>query len=313
MRSPSSALLSLSLLLALTACGDQTARPPGAQPASSPDVLKNIPLQVPRSAHIVVVMEENLGYSSVVHNTAVWPHLNYLIANGALPTHYYADAHPSIGNYFMLTTGQLLTNNDNSTTLWNVDNLARRMIANGVYCKIYAEGISRGYVGDNTGLYLVRHNPFAKLSDVADNPAVANQYIWPFTQFASDVQNGLLPEFSFIIPDVNDDAHNGTPQQADAWLQTNVVVPISARPAFKPGGTGLLIVAFDEAATTDTAYGGGHISPVLWGPIVKPGYTQTTTTVYQHQSMLRTIVEALGLPNPPADAANAPSMAEFFK
>jgi acid phosphatase len=259
-----------------------------------------------------MVMEENRSYSTVVGSAGVWPSLNHLIGEGALPTNYYADSHPSIGNYFMLTTGQLLTTDDNSTTVWNVDNIARRMLASGVSFKVYAEGISRGYLGGNTGLYLIRHNPFPMLSDVASSSQVANECLWPFSQFAIDLANGTLPEFSFIVPDVDDDAHDGTPQQADSWLQTNVIAPLSTYPAFQPNGDGFLIVDFDEADSSDTTYGGGHVSPVFWGPNVRVGYTQTSNTVYQHESMLRTVMEALSLPNPPGDAATAPSMAEFF-
>jgi hypothetical protein len=51
---------------------------------------------------------------------------------------------------------------------------------------------------------------------------------------------------------------------------------------------------------------------VFWGPIVKVGYTQSSSTVFQHESMLRTVMEALQLSNPPGAAASAPSMAEFF-
>src|ERR1035441_6280000 len=126
----------------------------------------------------------------------------------------------------MLTTGQILTNDDSSTQVENVDSIARRMLASGVSFKIYAEGITQGYLGGNTGLYLIRHNQFALLSDVADNATVANQVLCPFTQFATDAANNALPEFSFIVPDVNDDAHNGTPQEADSWLQANVVSPL---------------------------------------------------------------------------------------
>ena len=268
--------------------------------------------QATQSRHIVMVMEENTSYVDVVRNSA-WPNLNSLIANGALATNYYADSHPSIGNYFMLTTGQLLTTNDNSTVVWNVDNIARRMLAANIPFRIYAEGISQGYLGGDTGLYLIRHNPFAMLSDIASNPAVANQTIWPFTQFATDLANGTLPEFSFIVPDVNDDAHNGTPQQADSWLQTNVVIPVSNSPAFAPGGDGLLIVDFDEAAPSDTTHGGGHVVCVFWGPVAKTGYTQTSSTLYQHESTLHTLMDELGLPNPPGAAASAPSMSELLQ
>ncbi len=271
-----------------------------------------VQLLTAQSKHVVIVMEENQGYPTVVGNTTDWPNLNSLIANGALPTNYYANTHPSIGNYFMLTTGQILTNDDTSTTVWNVDNMARRMLASGISFKVYAEGITQGYVGGDTGLYLIRHNPFAMLSDVASNAQVANAVIWPFSQFASDLASDTLPEFSFIVPDVDDDAHNGTPLQADTWLQTNVVAPLSNYSAFASGGDGILIVGFDEAADTDTTNGGGHVSPVFWGPNVKVGYTQTSTTLYQHQSLLRTVMEALQLANPPGAAASAPSMAEFF-
>ena len=271
-----------------------------------------VQLQTPQSNHVLMVMEENQSYATVVGNTSDWPNLNNLISNGSLATNYYANSHPSIGNYFMLTTGQLLTADDSSTTVWNVDNLARRMLASGASFKIYAEGITQGYLGGNTGLYLIRHNPFAMLSDVADDPQVANQCIWPFTQFAADLASGTLPDFSFIVPDVDDDAHDGTPQQADTWLQTNVIGPLSNSSAFLSGGDGILIVEFDEAATSDTAKGGGKVSPVFWGPNVKVGFTQTSTTVYQHQSMLRTVMDALRLSNPPGAAASAPSMSEFF-
>jgi hypothetical protein len=281
-------------------------------PSRSGAATVTVQLQTVAINHIVLVMEENQSYSTVVGNTSDWPNLNNLISNGALATNYYANSHPSIGNYFMLTTGQLLTTDDSSTTVWNVDNLARRMLASGVSFKIYAEGITQGYLGGNTGLYLIRHNPFAMLSDVADNPQVANQCIWPFTQFAADLASGTLPDFSYIVPNVDDDAHNGTPQQADAWLQTNVIGALSGSSAFASGGDGILIVDFDEAATSDTAYGGGHVAAVFWGPGAKVGFTQTSTTIYQHQSMLRTVMQALQLSDPPGAAAGAPSMSEFL-
>lgn len=265
----------------------------------------------PRSNHVVLVMEENSSYSTVVGSSA-WPHLNHLIATGALATHYYADTHPSIGNYFMLTTGQVLTNNDSSTTVYSADNIARRMLSSSVAFRVYAEGATRGYLGGNTGLYLIRHNPFAMLSDVADSSTVANKVLWPFSQFATDLNAHALPAFSSVVPNIDDDAHNGTPQQADSWLQTNVITPLSSDPVFQAGGDGVLIVDFDEAATSDTTHGGGHVAAVFWGPGVHAGFQQTSSTVYQHESMLATIMELLNLPSPPGNAVKAPVMKEFF-
>jgi len=267
---------------------------------------------MPTSQHVVMVMEENQSYSTVAGNTAVWPKFNAMLKQGALPINYYADAHPSIPNYFMLTTGQLLTDNDSSTQIFSVDNIARRMLSANVPFKVYAEGIKQGYLGGDTGLYVIRHNPFAMLSDVANNATVANQVIQPFSQFLTDLSNKALPAFSFIVPDIDDDAHSASAQQADSWLQSNVIGPLAANPAFQSGGDGVLIVDFDEAITSDTTHGGGHVAPALWGPIVKAGYTQTSSTLYQHESMLRTVMEVLNLPNYPGAASNAPDMSEFF-
>ena len=52
----------------------------------------------------------------------------------------------TIGNYFMLTTGQILTDVDGATKVWSVDDLAWRMLAANISFPLYAEGITRGYV-----------------------------------------------------------------------------------------------------------------------------------------------------------------------
>jgi len=271
-----------------------------------------VQLKMPASQHVVMLMEENQDYTTTVGNTVGWPNLNKLMQQGAVATNYYADVHPSIGNYFMLTTGQTVTTDDSSKKIWYVDNIARRMLAANVSFKVYAQGIPDGYLGGDVGGYVIRHNPFAMLSDVAGSPQIAGQVIVPFSQFAIDVSNNALPQFSFIVPDIDNDAHSASQQQADTWMQSNVVAPLASLPAFKASGDGVLIVNFDEGLGSDTAHGGGHISPVFWGPLAAPGYTQKSSNVYQHESMLRAVMEVLNLQNPPGNAASAPEMAEFF-
>ena len=107
---------------------------------------------------------------------------------------------------------------------------ATDVVLPGLPFRIYAEGVSRGYVGGNTGLYVIRHNPFALLSDIADSKTVADAHLYPFTQFATDVANGTLPKYSFIVPNIDDDAHSGSPQQADTWLHSKVIAPLSTIP-----------------------------------------------------------------------------------
>jgi acid phosphatase len=65
----------------------------------------------PASNHIVVVALENQSYEDVVGSPAM-PYLNSLISQGALATKYFANIHGSLSNYFMATTGELVTNDD---------------------------------------------------------------------------------------------------------------------------------------------------------------------------------------------------------
>src|SRR6476659_9339688 len=98
----------------------------------------NLFAQTPASKHIVMVLEENHSYSSVIGSSSM-PYLNSLANKYTLATNYYANTHPSIGNYFMLTTGQIITNNDGYTGTVTTDNLVRHLISDGKTWKSYAE------------------------------------------------------------------------------------------------------------------------------------------------------------------------------
>ena len=252
-----------------------------------------------------VVTEENNDYASVIGSSAM-PYLNGLAQQYGLATRYYANTHPSIGNYFMLATGQIITNNDSYSTIVTVDNVVRRLLAVGKTWKSYAEDLpSVGYTGPDVGGYARKHNVFALLSDVV-NDASQRSHLVPFTQFGPDLANGTLPDFSNIVPNLCNDAHDCSLATADTWLKNNIA-PLLASATFQRDG--LLIIVFDESAS-DNTNGGGRIAWVVVGPKAKLGYQ--STTLYQHQSTLRLILEALGVTQYPGAAATAPDMAEFF-
>ena len=260
--------------------------------------------------HIVIVLEENTNYSTVVGNTGTMPYLNTLIAKYGLATQYFANTHPSIGNYEMLVSGQVLTNDDNETPASfpiSVDNIVRELSANSKTWKAYAEDLPyAGYIGGNTGNYAVRHVPLAYLTDVQGN-ATGRQGLVPFTQFPTDLASGQLPNLSFVTPNLCDDAHNCALSVADTWLKTNIAPLLTSTP-FKDDG--LLIITFDESASDDT-HGGGRVAAVFISPAFsKPGYQ--STTLYQHESTLRLMLEGLGVQSLPGAAKTAPSMWEFF-
>ena len=258
------------------------------------------------SVHVFLVVEENHSYSQVIGNRSM-RYLNSLASKYGLATQYYADAHPSIGNYFMLTTGQIETLNDAFTGTITDDNIVRELANANKTWRSYAESLpSTGYLGGDVYPYLKHHNPFTYFSDVVGTTQANN--VAPFSQFSSDLAAGNLPDFSFIIPNALNDAHDGTLAAADQWLSANIG-PLIASPSFQNGG--LLIIVFDESVLTDLSHTGGHVAALIVGPQVKGGYQ--STTFYQHQSTLRLILSTLGVSTFPGASAAAPDMGEFFK
>ena len=274
--------------------------------------------QVPQFGHVFLVVEENHGYTKAIGNP-VMPYLNSLSRQYGLAINYYANTHPSIGNYFVLTTGEVITNNDNYKSTVDIDNIVRALTKAGLTWKSYAESLPEvGYIGNDVFPYVKHHNPFAYFSDVTKNPTQRNNLV-PFSQFATDLAAGTLPQYSFIVPNNQNNAHSCPADMitctdaaklatADLWLQTNID-PLVQSPTFQTDG--LLIIVFDEAGASDTNNGGGHVAAVVVSPKVQAaGYKGKA--LYQHQSVLKLMASGLGLKNFPGSSASAPDMAEFF-
>jgi hypothetical protein len=260
----------------------------------------------PVSNRVFLVVEENHSFSDVIGNSAM-PYLNGLATQYALGAQYYADAHPSIPNYFMLTTGRLETLIDHFSGTVSDDNMVREIVKAGKTWRSYAESLPKtGYTGGDVYPYFKHHDPFVYLSDVIGT-AQANNVV-PFSQFSSDLAGDSLPDFSFIVPNVLDDAHDGTLPAADQWLSNNID-PLIKSSAFQSGG--VLIIVFDEGDITDLSHIGGRVPFVIVGSHVKSGFR--SSTFYQHQSTLRLVLSTLGINSFPGAAAAAPDMGEFFK
>lgn len=257
--------------------------------------------------HVVLVVEENHSFSEVIGNAAM-PYFNSLASTYGLATQYYADTHPSIGNYFMLTTGQIVTNIEAVTPATvTADNIVRDLLGAGKTWKSYAESLpSAGYLGGDVYPYAQHHNPFVFLQD-AIVPAQVNNIV-PFTQFATDLAANQLPNFSFVVPNQLNNAHDGTLAQADTWLSQNIG-PLISSPLFQKDG--LLIIVFDESDFTDLTNGGGQVAAVVVSARAKKGFQ--SVTLYQHQSTLRFILSSLGATDFPGLSAVAPDMNEFLQ
>jgi len=285
------AALGVAIVVSLSlGCGDSTAPRAGGGPSFN---------------HVYIVVEENTDYTSVIGGSSM-PYLNGLAQQYGLATQYYANTHPSIGNYFMMTVGKIITNDDNYSSVVSDDNVVRRLLAAHKTWKSYAEDLpSVGYTGGDVGNYARKHNVFALLSDVANDPVQSNNLV-PFTQFATDLANNALPNYSFIVPNLCNDAHDCSLGTADTWLQANID-PLIKSAQFQQDG--LLIILFDEAGG-DNTHGGGRIAWVSVSAKSKSGYQ--STTLYQHASTMRLSLTALGVTTLPNGAATAPDMNEFF-
>jgi phospholipase C len=310
----------LLIILGLAACGGtgvSSSGPPMPTPTPPPGASPTpAPSPAPATDHVVLVVLENHSASQVI-GSPFMPYLNSLASQHALAGNYFANTHPSIGNYFMLTTGNIVTNDDNFSGTISGDNIVRALTGAGKSWKAYMESMpSAGYTGGDVYPYLKHHNPFAYLSDVLDSsPQAANMV--PFLQFAADLNSNSLPSFAFVVPNAENDAHDcpgGAPTcpdsdklaAADAWLKANID-PLINSSAF---ANSVLIITWDEGDEADVANGGGQVATVLVGPRVKNGFR--STTFFQHQSVLRLIVDLLSVSDHPGASASAPAMNEFF-
>ncbi|HTZ97664.1 MAG TPA: alkaline phosphatase family protein [Terriglobales bacterium] len=261
---------------------------------------------VPLFGHVFLVMEENHSYSSVMGNSEM-PYFNSLAQQYGLATQYFANTHPSIGNYFMLTTGQIITNDDGYQGTVSADNVVRHLLSAGKSWKSYAENLpSVGYIGGDVYPYCQHHNPFTYFTDVVNSQKQRDNLV-PFTQFATDLANNQLPQYSYIVPNMLDDAHDGTLSQADSWLQRNIA-PLLASPTFQKDG--LLVITFDESFDSDVQHGGGQVAMLVISPLGKKGYQ--STTFYQHENSCRLLMQGLGLTSFPGSCAGATQMTKFF-
>ncbi|REE91611.1 phosphoesterase family protein [Paenibacillus taihuensis] len=243
----------------------------------------NIPVK-----HIVVVIEENHAYKQIV-NSSNAPFMNKLIKQGALFTNAYAITHPSQPNYMALFSGSSQGVKDDSCKKpFQSDNLGHQLLKSNLTFAGYSEDLPRvGFTGCTYKGYGRKHNPWVQFTNI---PAKLNQ---PFTAFPQ--QFDKLPTVSFVIPNHQDDMHDGTVKQADDWLKGN----LSAYADWAMKHQSLLILTWDE----DDFSKKNQIPVIMVGSMIKPGkYNERIN----HYNVLRTIEDLYGLSRSGASRNSAP-------
>ena len=249
---------------------------------------------LPSPAHVVVVMEENHSYSEIIGSSQA-PYINTLATEGAVFTQSFGVGHPSEPNYLALFSGSTQGITDDSCPhTFSASSLESELLAAGKTFKGYSEGLpAPGSMTCGSGLYARKHVPW---TDFAKDKPADNL---PFTSFPSVFTK--LPTVAFVIPNLDDDMHDGSIQQGDRWLQTNLMAYMT----WAKSNNSLLIIQFDE----DDGSQNNQIATIFVGPMVKPGkYSEKIN----HYNVLRTIEDMYKLPRL-GNAANATPITDVWK
>jgi hypothetical protein len=237
-----------------------------------------------------VAVEENHSAAQVMGSV----YLSALALRGTTFSRMYGITHPSQPNYFALFSGSTQGVTDDNQYDLNASNLANNLIAAGLTFATYSEGLpATGSRVFASGRYVRKHNPCASFLNV---PGTLNL---PFTSFPSSDYT-QLPTVSYVIPDLDNDMHDGTVAPGDAWLQAN----LDAYAQWAAGHNSLLIVTFDECAGSDPV-SSTPIATIFAGSSVRTTVHGQTVTLY---SLLRLVEDIYGLPYL-GNEASAPQIA----
>ena len=245
---------------------------------------------LPRPDHVVIVVDENHSYSSIIGNADA-PYITSLTTQGASFTNYKGLTAPSQPNYIALFSGSQQGVIDNNVPYtFSAPSLGGQLIRKGLTFGGYSEDLPyAGFTGTGKLGYRRRHNPWVDFTDVpgADN--------LPFNQFPGPGNYGTLPTVSFVVPNLAHDMHNGDVKSGDAWLKTNLDPYVQ----WAKTHNSLFVFTFDE---TDHK-ADKNIPTILVGQSVQPG---NNGQLLNHYNLLRTIEDMYGLGHLGNAAAAAP-------
>jgi phosphatidylinositol-3-phosphatase len=236
------------------------------------------------------------------------PYLASLASSYGSATNYVGVVHPSLGNYLVAASGQGastcgLVNPDPADCSLSGTSVFGQALSAGKTAKSYAESMTTPCQRTSANPYAVRHNPWPYFADEA---ASCEQLDVPLGTTSSgelltDTQLGTLPNVGMVIPNLQDDMHDGTPQQADAWLSDWMPL-LMAGPDYQAGHLAI-IVTFDEGI------GSNQTVPFV---VVSPGQSgRVVSDPYDHYSLCRMYSDVLGAA-PLTGCANSPGLAAGF-
>jgi acid phosphatase len=232
---------------------------------------------LPRPAHVVVIVEENKTLAQIDGNGSA-AYINDFARRGALFTHARGVTHPSLPNYLALFSGLTNDNGDGCPATGispDAPNLASELFAAHLSFAGFAEAMpGAGSTVCAAGTYARKHAPWVAFSNV---PRSASK---PFDELPA---YGAFPTVAFLIPDVDDDMHDGTIAEGDAWLGKHLAPLL----AWADKHDTLVVLTWDEGYDARNT-----IPTIFYGPMVKAGrYAEPI----DHYNVLRTLEDMYGL------------------
>jgi len=267
----------------------------------------------PKVDRVLLIWEENHSYSSVIGNPAA-PEMNRLAKLCGVATNYTAVTHPSLPNYMAMTSGLSY-----AYPPWDDDcapygscttrapSIFAELAAAGKGWRSYAESMASNCSLPTYGNYAARHNPAVYYTSIRSQCRKWDQPLGTTLRgpLRAALREGPAVALTTVTPNVEDDMHNGTVGQADAWL-ASWVPQIVASPSYRSGHLAV-VIAWDEGP------GGGN-EPSSAPLIVMSAYTRPGTRVsvpLNDYSVLRSISQLTGV-KPLGEAAKALSFVRAF-
>src|SRR5579862_6337139 len=196
---------------------------------------------LPPYAHILVIVAENKGYDLIIGPDSAAPNINRLAHEYGLASQFFAEVHPSEGNYVAMLGGNTFGIHDDdafyckpgvhdrwcpkSATAGYVDHtlsarsLMDQLDAKGLGWKGYMESLpaagslairwptaDQPVAGQPTQLYAAKHNGFLNFRRVQQDPARAAKIV-DFEQLYRDLDRGQMPNYAHIVPNQCNDMH----------------------------------------------------------------------------------------------------------
>jgi YVTN family beta-propeller protein len=283
-------------------------------PARLP-VLTPPAARVPRFQHVFVFYFENEDFGQIIGNTAQAPYLNRLLPRSSLLASFFAEEHPSDGNYLALAGGSTfgipLDDPEEENPLYTIHarNVGDLVDAAHESWKAYlqsADGPCDDTVHEN---YWDDDQPMMYFADVRERPAYCAQHVVPLQALQGDLAHAsTTPNLAWVSPDDCSDMEGCGIAAGDTFLRQELGA-IMRSPAWTTQRS-LAIITFDEDGY-DFQHPAQRVATIVLGSRgVRRGYVSTAR--YTHYSLLRTIEGALGLGTLTANDRYAPATNDIF-